>query len=111
MLTAEQIREQGKSLDYKEYRESILGIASDIQTEYDEPTYDALHELIDSSQWVIYTWRNIEVMRHTDNLDAWHDQGLEIGGIEHPAWHVTVAYWAMYQDVIDELGRQGVELN
>jgi len=72
---------------------------------------DALFEEIDGSAWIIYTYKARKVMLYTRNDDALEDHGLEqpTGGYDN----VTTAYafWAMYQDVIDCLDRDGHDVN
>ena len=64
-----------------------------------------LHETIDGHQWVIYTSYNLDVLRHSDNEDAYIDNFggedaahlLKDRGIS--GLHAVMAYCAMEQDV------------
>ncbi len=66
-----------------------------------------LHETIDGHQWVIYTAYNLDVIRHSDNSDAYVDNfgTADAGGIIKDkgidGLHAVMAYCAMEQDVRD----------
>jgi hypothetical protein len=68
-----------------------------------------LHETIDGHQWVIYTAYNLDVIRHSDNSDAYVDNfgTADAGGIIKDkgidGLHAVMAYCAMEQDVRDIL--------
>lgn len=60
---------------------------------------DWLHETLDGHEYVIYTFKALCIMLHTDNRDAWEEYGFEAG----PMFDSQRAYCAMYQDVMDRL--------
>ena len=68
-----------------------------------------LHETIDGHQWVIYTAYNLDVIRHSDNSDAYVDNfgEADAGSIIKDrginGLHAVMAYCAMEQDVRDIL--------
>ena len=68
-----------------------------------------LHETIDGHQWVIYTAYNLDVIRHSDNSDAYvdnfgaDDAGHIIKDRGIDGLHAVMAYCAMEQDVRDIL--------
>ena len=81
--------------------------------------YDTLHETVDAHQWVIYTFYNAQIMRHTDSPDAVFDIGVGVPeGAE--SWTDIVlgfAFYAFYQDIeqnyfrrYDESGIEKIEL-
>jgi len=103
-----------------EYNKEIADMAIDMvhaaYNEYDEVVdretaeeliHDTLlHETIDGHQWVIYCAYNLPVLQYSRNAEYADEQGL-IG--EHPlenglnSFHTTLAYWAMYADVQEQL--------
>lgn len=72
-----------------------------------------LHELVDGHQWVIYTYSNELVEQFSANAEAFKDYyGNEsIGAIVADqgldALKPIIAYFAMYQDIIDHLNELG----
>lgn len=77
---------------------------ADYDGDVNEWLSDRLHQDIDGHQWIIYTDYNLDVLRFTDNRDAYYD---EMG--EWPAapslgeMLAPVAYMAMQADVNDGL--------
>lgn len=74
--------------------------------------YDAVHETVDGSQWIIYYSRNLEVLNNTRHEDNIEDQGMELDTSK--GWRniiTQVAYWAMVGDVEDELADLGWDGN
>jgi hypothetical protein len=75
--------------------------------------YDSrLHETIDGHRWIIYYAYNLDVIRHSDNADAYSDN---LGPLDMAAvlkergldgLHNVIAYYAMYADVSDALNKQ-----
>lgn len=75
-----------------------------------EAIHDSLlHEVVDSHQWVIYTYSNELVERFSDNDEAFMDvyDNESIGAIVADkgldALKPIIAYFAMYQDISDRL--------
>jgi hypothetical protein len=68
-----------------------------------------LHELVDSHQWVIYTYSNGLVERFSGNAEAFMDvyDNESIGALVTDkgldAVKPIIAYFAMYQDISDRL--------
>jgi hypothetical protein len=60
---------------------------------------DVLHETIDGHEWVIYTRRNLEVLRFTRNEDAAWDDGLVGDSASFCDTMAIAAYCAMRADV------------
>lgn len=78
--------------------------------EYVDAANERVHEVVDGHQWVIYYAYNLQVLMHSDNDEAMIE---ELG--EESAGHVlrenglnglhsALAFWAMYRDVMDDLG-------
>lgn len=96
--------------DVSEYAESILSetIADNPEADADEmreEVQERLHETVDGSQNVIYTWRAQLVCAHSANDGyAASEFGAEsvLDGDGNLNWSV-IAYGAMYADVSEEL--------
>ena len=111
------------NLDFTEsqYHQEIRDLASDLYDEAlaqndndhdqaDDAIFDyMLAELVDSHQWVIYTYSNELVARFSDNAEAYRDcyDNESIGqivtdkGLE--GMKPIIAYFAMQQDICDAL--------
>jgi hypothetical protein len=87
-------------ISYGEYWTEITAIAKEASEMDSDSQDDFLHETVDSHMWVIYTYRNLQVLMHTDNRDAWTGIDSQL-----PAnnWLTVAAYWAMLADVRDRL--------
>lgn len=69
-----------------------------------EKAYDRLHEDVDGSYWVIYSHAARKTLEYSKNEDAIFDQGMDLNGIKSVnEFNTQAAYWALYQDVMDEL--------
>jgi hypothetical protein len=81
--------------------ESAMGDISD----------NLLHELVDGHQWIIYTYSNELVARFSYNSEAYLDcydsesigQLVSDKGLD--AVKPIIAYFAMYQDILNEIYR------
>ena len=74
----------------------------------DAEVSDVLHEIVDGSSWVIYTYANKRVLDYSPNEDAYAedfgtDGMVKGGGIN---W-AGLAYAALYRDVSDVLCEAG----
>lgn len=74
----------------------------------DTPDFDDVAERIwedvDAHSWVIYTWRNVEVLQHATNPDAAWDMDLPPNDCNsYGEMMMRLAFCALYQDVIDYL--------
>lgn len=65
-----------------------------------DAVYDNLRESVDGSSWIIYNARNLDVIRFTDNEDAYQDIGLE-GCADFSEICCRVAFCAMERDAYD----------
>jgi hypothetical protein len=94
------------------YKSDVQSYAQDLkerfaQGDIDE-MYDAVHETVDGSQWIIYYGRNLEVLQSTNHEDNYEDQGMELDTSK--GWRniiTQVAYWAMIGDVEEALSDLG----
>ena len=93
----------------REYWAAVNGIADEIvdgihagDIERDEWT-DSLHERVDSNYWVTYTYQaKLVVAFLSENDSAAEDAGVEIDHSAGINW-IALAYFAMEQDVIDQI--------
>lgn len=67
--------------------------------------FDALHELVDGADWVIYHGKALQVLVHSDNTDEVEHQDLIVQGQGFWAIITQAAFWAMLADVRDEMAR------
>lgn len=90
----------------KEYWEDVASLADEVveRVEDGDDEGDAIHEGVDGSAWIIYYAGSRAVLEHTENKDAYADQGVDLDASKGLDLIITqAAYWAMYQDVADEL--------
>jgi len=110
-----------------EYHKEINDLAADLYSElleqndndHDlavEAIHDhLLHELVDSHQWVIYTYSNELVERFSDNAEAFKDcyDNESIGALVADngldAIKPIIAYFAMYQDISEAISELEVD--
>ena len=98
----------GTERDYhkavREMADDVINKTADIGWTADED--DRIHEAVDQSEWIIYYWRNIRVLEHTDNLEAYHTvMGETIDGRDIYSTLTMVAYFSMTADVRDAVER------
>lgn len=95
--------------DYQDDVESTArGFLDDCRSgSYTSEVHDALHELIDGHQRVIYTWKAKMCVMHSANDGAHFDNFGADGAVDRDGinWSV-LAYSAFMADVRDELDRQ-----
>ena len=104
-----------------EYNEGIRTLAADMVTEVMQETDNnreeaeeiindsRLHETIDGHEWIIYYAYNDDVLRFSDNDEAYKDiycdedlgRLISEGGLDSAK--TMMAFWAMYQDVQEQL--------
>lgn len=92
-----------------DYRRSVQAIAQEIFDESpddDRQDFDLIHESVDGSEWIIYTWRNLRVLQYSYHDDA----GLEEMGPElftgcstMSEVYARAAFFAMRADVSESL--------
>lgn len=107
--TEKQVIEEGERLERAEYWGDVKSYAQEIVRENrdsDEEDSDHAHESADGSQWVIYTHRNLDVLRFTENDNAFDEYGglddrAKQGGLSGVL--SFVAYAALNADIQDEL--------
>jgi hypothetical protein len=87
------------------YTECNTAESFDQDTIRDHIFDSALHEAIDSHQWVIYYAYNLDVLQHSDNAEYGIDHGIIDASESIKAGlstlHCHLAFWALYADVCD----------
>lgn len=85
-----------------DYREDVRGMAQDAIDEStdEESMSEYIHESVDGSWWITYTWPSQFVLLISDNQDAYTDAFGATGAVADGAvnW-AALAYCAMRQDV------------
>ena len=101
----------------QDYWNTIKSIATETQEEYprhcnrqicrvsDDERSDYIWETVDGSEWIIYYANNETVLSATNNHDAIDDVGLE-ATTDWKQSRMTCAFYAMVQDVNDEIGEK-----
>ena len=79
-----------------------------------EELSDVIHEIVDSSCWVIYTWRARLVCQWSKNEDAFFDENGNLVQATNACelWQ-SIAFWALRADVtqaVDELADEDEEV-
>tara|TARA_R100000306_G_C4275896_1_gene92522 strand:+ start:83 stop:427 length:345 start_codon:yes stop_codon:yes gene_type:complete len=88
---------------YRAYYRSVNSIVDDIEEDVREVRLDPddctdrVSEYVGGSEWVIYTWRAMEVLRISDHDEAYMDYGTP--DLENGIPWSLLAYAAMEQDV------------
>lgn len=94
--------------DIKSHAESVIEAVKESGSDVE----DAIHEAADSSWWVIYYHAAHMVWKHSDNQDAISDalgnESFE-GAEDLGDCLVRMAYYALAQDIRDELERMGFD--
>ena len=102
----------------QDYWNTVKSIATEARAEYPNPNDDArgvycddddrseyIWETVDGSEWIIYYANNETVLSATNNHDAIDDVGLE-ATTDWKQSRMTCAFYAMVQDVNDEMGEK-----
>lgn len=69
----------------------------------EERAHDALHEMVDGHQWIIYYGYNLQVLEHTDNDDAYFDNFGPLEADSATDAFQKMAYAALEADVQEKL--------
>jgi len=90
----------------QEYAAECKAVAKAIVEECEgneDDFHDRLHEEIDSHQWIIYTYYNLQVLTHSRNDGAYFDNFGPLTADGFSDAMVKMAFAAFYQDVSEEL--------
>ena len=92
------------------YLSDVESMAADIIEEHGhdhEAIYDAVHEWVDGSEWVIYTHRARMVLEFSSNKEAGPDElgweGFAAGATGWADLYTRGAYYAMSADVMKKV--------
>lgn len=92
----------------QDYRNTVLTYAKDAfdrSRAGEEELSDVIHLLVDSSCWVIYTWRARLVCQWSENEDAYFEEsGFAIKASNACELWQTLAFYAMRADVTQAWG-------
>jgi hypothetical protein len=67
-----------------------------------DAAYEAVRESVDSHQWLIYTYYNLQILTHSRNEDAYFDENGGTLNTESFADTMTqLAHYAMHADVCE----------
>lgn len=96
----------------REYWKEVTSIAKEILREAREQDVglrrergqELLHEAVDGHQWIIYTWAYPYVLIHSRNEDALFDEQGPQEANSYSEIMQKMAFYALYQDVANELG-------
>ena len=93
-------------MDSREYHDECERIAKDAVRDADGDRNTAVEDIdstVDSHSWIIYTGRNLDVLQHSRNCDAYFEEhgSLEADGYSDAM--AKMAYAAMRADVMAEL--------
>lgn len=100
-----------------QYWDDVRGIAADVKGEIEngnladwEAVTDYVHESVDGSARVIYTWKAKMAVIHSDNPDAYFDTFGEEGAVKDGTinWS-ALAYCAVEADVWEQLSAEGID--
>lgn len=101
-----------------QYWDDVKGIAADVKEEIDngnlsdwDSVADYLHESVDGSQRVIYTWKAKMAVIYSDNEDAYFEETGESGGAIQDGsinWSL-LAFYAVMADVRELMNSDGID--
>lgn len=88
-------------MNRQEYRAECGSVAETVFDEYDCDPYDALHEIIDGHEWLVYTRYHLDILRHSTNADYASEEGLLSEGQPFDRLVMASAFYAFMQDVME----------
>lgn len=106
--TEDEVIAAGERFERARYWAAVRGIAEDALATHpddDDAQHEAVWQSVDGSEWIIYTHRNLDVLRFTEQDEAYEDFGelpVKDGAYLVYQW---IAFCAMKADVEDELAR------
>lgn len=65
--------------------------------------YDSINETVDSHQWIIYTYYNLQVLTHSDHAEAYFDDMDVLETSSFGETMMRLAAYAMLADVSEYL--------
>ena len=103
-------------MDSQEYRQEISDLAESLVDEMENHDRDSwleyMHETIDGHSFCIYTAESQDVIRHSNNDGAAVDNFGADGIVQDGQLNwAMMAYCAIEQDVLEEIDRQGHDVN
>lgn len=103
-------------MERHEYQEEISSLADDLVEEMQnhdrESWFDYVHETLDGHSFCIYTAESQDVVRHSNNDGAAvEDFGADCLVKDNQLNWGMMAYCALERDVLEEINRQGYDIN
>ncbi len=93
-----------------EYWQAVRNYAQQFidESEEIEDKYDYLHQLVDGSEWIIYTHRNFKVLMFSENDDIYIEDFGTQGLLQNARinW-AALAFSAFERDILDQLKVMG----
>ncbi len=109
--------EDATSAITRDYYEDVKGVGDDIiraikdgEIENEEDADRYLHETIDGTQRVIYTWQARLGLLASSNADAYFEEGLGELVCTDSVPYEQLMYWALRADVLEYLGREDIDI-
>jgi hypothetical protein len=114
LLTCESMTDLADKIKRAEYWRHVRVLADEVKEnatrrvredgdDANEAVSECLHEAVDGSAWVIYTRRNFDVLRYSENDDAALGMGVESIATRDGVNWAALAYCALEADVCDQL--------
>jgi len=72
---------------------------------------DALHEMVDGTQRVIYTWQARLGLIASENHDAYFEEGIGDLDCSESVPHEVLMFYALQQDIVEYMEREGCDPN
>jgi hypothetical protein len=105
----EQVIAAGERIERARYYNRVRLIAKAAIEECptdDSERDDYIWQDVDGDSYIIYTGKNLDVLRFTENDDAYEEAGSDFSDVTGAyAIYQRVAFYAMRQDVLDEVAR------
>jgi hypothetical protein len=96
----------------EDYRQTVTSYAEEAfdRSRAGEELSDVIHELVDASCWIIYSWRARLVCQWSENEDAYFEEsGFAIKASNACELWQTLAFYAMRADVADAADAISIE--
>src|SRR5689334_17926019 len=97
--------------DVKDVGDDVIRAIKDGEITDSEGADDYLHDSIDGTQRVIYTWQARLGLLASENSDAYFEEGMGELVCKDGIPYEQLMYYAMKADVHEYLDREGVDLN
>jgi hypothetical protein len=114
-VTESQLRD-AVSVITREYYEDVRGIGDDLIDQIQDGDIarsddfgDALHDAVDGTQRVIYTWQARLGLIASENHDAYFEEGIGDLDCSESVPYETLMFYALQKDVVEYMDREGFD--